>query len=117
MESKVILPTVIAENLATVVVGQDAAVRELSIVMSKRLGGLSAGNVLMVGSSGTGKTTLMRAVERYLANDPELAERSLLIRVHANVLAEQTAQGRAGEALLRRLFEEARDQLGSDASC
>jgi ATP-dependent Clp protease ATP-binding subunit ClpX len=116
MGSNVTLPSVIAEKLLEDVVGQQAAVQELSIVMSKRLGGLRAGNVLMVGSSGTGKTTLMRAVERFLVDDPELSKQSLLIRVHANVLAEQTEEGRAGEALLYRLLDEAREQMGPETS-
>ena len=116
MGTHVIPPTTVADRLSQRVVGQDEAVRELSIVMSKRLGGLNAGNVLMIGSSGTGKTTLMRAVEDFLKSEPDLASRSLLVRVHANVLAEQTERGRAGEALLLRLLAEARDQLGKQAS-
>lgn len=116
MGANVIPPTSIAERLSEQVIGQDEAVRELSIVMSKRLGGLTAGNVLMIGSSGTGKTTLMRAVERFLASHPELASQSLLVRVHANILAEQTEKGKVGEALLNRLLEAAREQMGPDAS-
>ena len=35
----------------------------MSVALSKKLAGLRVGNILMIGSSGTGKTTLMRAVE------------------------------------------------------
>jgi ATP-dependent Clp protease ATP-binding subunit ClpX len=109
------LPAEIASTLGTEVIGQEEAVREVSIALAKRLAGLVTGNVLLIGSSGTGKTTLMRAVENYLAADPSLADRSTLIRVHANVLAEQTREGRAGEALLLRILERARELSGPEA--
>jgi ATP-dependent Clp protease ATP-binding subunit ClpX len=105
----------IAEALGREVIGQDPAVRELSIALAKHLAGLATGNVLMIGSSGTGKTMLMRAIERYLAGEAALARYSTLIRVHANVLAEQTREGRTGQTLLLRLLERAREVLGRTA--
>ena len=108
------LPADIAGDLSRRVVGQEEAVREISIALSKRLAGLRTGNVLMVGSSGTGKTTLMRAVEEYLRADESLAEKTLLIRVHANVLAEVAEEGRGGEILLRRLLDQAIQEVGTD---
>ena len=108
-------PTEIATALARRVIGQKEALREMSIALAKKLAGLPVGNVLMIGSSGTGKTTLMRAVEEYLASDPQLAAGSLLIRIHANVLAEEAVEGRAGETVLLRLLERAREQAGEPA--
>ncbi len=108
-------PTQIAEFLWQKVIGQDEAVREMATALSKKLAGLQVGNILMVGSSGTGKTTLMRAVESFLASDPELSRRSTLVRMHANVLAEESLNGNPGEAVLLRLLERAREQLGADA--
>ena len=108
-------PAEIAGALGQRILGQEEAVREVSIAIAKRLAGLVTGNILMIGSSGTGKTSLMRAVEHYLASDPELANHSTLVRVHANVLAEQTVEGRAGEALLTRILDRAREQLGPEA--
>src|SRR5262249_42204543 len=104
-------PQTIAAALHQRVIGQGAAVREMSIALSKKLAGLRVGNILMIGSSGTGKTTLMRAVEVYLAADPMLATRSTVVRIHANVLGEEAQAGRPGEAVLRRLLERAREQL------
>ena len=105
-------PAEIAAALRSKVVGQAEAVEEMSIALAKHLAGLSTGNVLMIGSSGSGKTTLMRAVEGYLAADPALAKRATLVRLHANVLGEEAEAGRPGQAVLRRLLDKARDQLG-----
>ncbi len=114
MSRRVAEPGEVAEALHKRVVGQEEAVRELAVVLAKRLGGLPAGNVLLIGSSGTGKTTLMRAAEEYLAGFP--AEVSpCLVRIHANLLAERAEGGRAGEVLLRRLLERARETLGAEA--
>jgi len=106
-------PVEIAQRLGKRVIGQQEAVREMAIALSKKLAELKVGNILMIGSSGTGKTTLMRAVEGYLAADPELAIRSTVVRVHANVLGEEAEQGRSGGAVLRRLLDRAREQLGA----
>src|SRR5437762_5883837 len=106
-------PAEIAEALTRRILGQDEAVREISVALAKQLAGLRVGNILMIGSSGTGKTTLMRAVESFLAADPVLAPRSAVVRIHANVLGEEAERGRPGEAVLGRLLERAREQLGA----
>jgi ATP-dependent Clp protease ATP-binding subunit ClpX len=106
-------PAEIAAALSRRVFGQDEAVREMAVALTKHLAGLRVGNILLVGSSGTGKTTLMRGVEGFLASDPALASRSTVVRVHANVLGEEAAEGgRPGEAILLRLLQRAREQLG-----
>jgi ATP-dependent Clp protease ATP-binding subunit ClpX len=109
-------PAEIAEALDKRVIGQAGAVQEMAIALSKKLAGLGTGNILMVGSSGTGKTTLMRAVEGYLAADPRLTHRSAIVRLHANVLGEEAEAGRPGALVLRRLLERAREQLGAQAA-
>jgi ATP-dependent Clp protease ATP-binding subunit ClpX len=107
-------PLQIAAALSRRVVGQNEAVREMSVALTKKLAGLRVGNILMIGSSGSGKTTLMRAVEELLAANPALALRSTVLRVHANVLGEEAEAGLPGERLLARLLERARQQLGLD---
>jgi ATP-dependent Clp protease ATP-binding subunit ClpX len=104
-------PRDIAGELARRVIGQAEAVRELSVALAKKLAGLRVGHILMIGSSGTGKTTLMRAVEELLASRRDLALRSTVVRMHANVLGEEAERGRPGEAVLWRLLERAREQL------
>lgn len=116
MKVTVPAPPVIAAALQQRVIGQSAAIREMAIALAKKLAGLRVGNILMIGSSGTGKTTLMRAVESYLASDAALASRSTVVRIHANVLGEEAEAGRPGEAVLRRLLDRAREQLGPGAA-
>jgi len=109
-------PAAIAAVLSSKVIGQEVAVRDMAVALAKKLAGIDAGNLLLIGASGTGKTTLMRAVEDYFGTDLELSRRSTLIRVHANVLAEEAESGFAGESLLQSLYEKAREDLGSEAS-
>ena len=111
MSAKNPTPIEIARALAQRVIGQRGAVKEMAVALAKHLAGLTTGNILLIGSSGTGKTTLMRAVEGYLGSTPELATRSTVVRFHAKVLADEAEQGRPGEVVLRRLLERARDQL------
>ena len=94
------------EELSKTVVGQDEAIRELSVAIVKHLVGHPAPNILLIGNSGSGKTTLMRAVEQFLASRPELSHSANVIRINANVLAEEH-QG-YGRAVLGRLFANAR---------
>jgi ATP-dependent Clp protease ATP-binding subunit ClpX len=108
-------PAQIATALSKRVFGQPEAIREISVALAKKLANLRVGNILLIGSSGSGKTTLMRAVEEMLASTPALALRSTAVRVHANVLGEEASEGRAGETVLYRLLERAREQLGPSA--
>jgi ATP-dependent Clp protease ATP-binding subunit ClpX len=109
-------PAQIAQALGQRVIGQDEAVREMAVALAKKLAGLRTGNILMIGASGSGKTSLMQAVETLLAANPSLANRSCVVRVHANVLGEEAEQGTPGEKLLLRLLDHARQQLGLEAS-
>ena len=106
----------IANTLDRRVIGQRTAVDEMAIALAKKLAGVPVGNVLLVGASGTGKTTLMRAVEDYLGSREDLALKPIVVRMHANVLGEEARRGRPGEAVLGRLLDEARERLGADAS-
>ncbi len=108
-------PQELAVELGRRVIGQETAVRELAVAIAKKAAGLGVGHILLIGSSGTGKTTLMRAVEQILAGDLRLAGRSAVVRLHANVLGEEAEAGRPGAAVFRRLLERAREQLGDAA--
>src|SRR5213080_2886562 len=114
MDSFPLRPREVFEALSKTVVGQDEAIRELSVAIVKHLVGHPAPNMLLIGNSGSGKTTLMRAVEQFLASRPELSHSANVIRINANVLAEER-QG-YGRAVLGRLFANAKARLGPGGS-
>lgn len=106
-------PRDIFEELRKTVVGQDEAIRELSVALVKHLVGHPAPNILLIGNSGSGKTTLMRAVEYFLTTRPDLSRFANVVRLNANVLAEEHAG--YGRAVLGRLYQNAKARLGTDA--
>jgi len=107
-------PKDIFEELRKSVVGQDDAIREISVALVKHLVGHPAPNILLIGNSGSGKTTLMRAVEQFLAHTPDLGEYANVVRLNANVLAEER-QG-YGKVVLGRLYTNARKMLSTSAT-
>ena len=106
-------PQEIFDDLRKTVIGQDEAIREISVALVKHLSGHPAGNILLIGNSGSGKTTLMRAVEDFIVRRPELAQFSNVIRINANVLAEEH-QG-YGRAVLTRLYRNAAKAAPKDS--
>jgi ATP-dependent Clp protease ATP-binding subunit ClpX len=107
-------PRDIFEELRKSVVGQDEAIREISVALVKHLVGHPAPNILLIGNSGSGKTTLMRAVESFLSKTPDLGTYANVVRLNANVLAEEH-QG-YGKVVLGRLYANARKMLGPGAT-
>ncbi len=107
-------PQAIYDALRATVIGQEEALREVSVALVKHLGGHPAPNLLIIGNSGTGKTTLMKAVEGWLSAGTETAQLANVIRINANVLAEEHAG--YGRAVLTRLWMNARRKLGAGAS-
>ena len=105
-------PREVYESLKNIVVGQDEALREIAVAVVKHLVGQPAPNILLIGNSGSGKTTIMRAVEHYLASLPSLGEANV-VRINANVLAEEHAG--YGKAVLGRLYANAKKLTGPDA--
>src|SRR5256712_12589844 len=114
MESSTLRPKEVYEELRKSVVGQDDAIREISVAVVKHSVGHPAPNILLIGNSGSGKTTLMRAVEHFLSREKALNRFANVIRINANVLAEER-QG-YGRAVLGRLFVNAKARLGPGAS-
>lgn len=97
------------------VIGQGPAVREVAVALYKHLVGHTTGNILMIGGSGTGKTTIMRAVEGLLRDRPDLAEFGTVVRMNANLMADLASRGLQSTAVLDKLAIEARSRLGDRA--
>lgn len=113
MEPFSLRPREVFDALRKEVIGQDDAIREISVALVKHLVGHPAGNLLLIGNSGSGKTTLMRSAEQFLVARADLYQYANLVRINANVLAEER-QG-YGRAVLARLFANARRIFGPDA--
>lgn len=106
-------PRDIFDELRKHVVGQDDAIRELSVALVKHLVGQPAPNILLIGNSGSGKTTIMRAIEHFLSTHQRLGEFANVVRLNANVLAEEHSG--YGRSVLGRLYQNARSKLGAAA--
>jgi ATP-dependent Clp protease ATP-binding subunit ClpX len=106
-------PREVFEELRKTVVGQDDALRELSVAVVKHLVGHPAPNILLIGNSGSGKTTLMRSIEQFLGSRPGMDEYANVVRINANVLAEERSG--YGRAVLGRLLANARRMFGQEA--
>src|SRR5688500_10169997 len=107
-------PRDIFEELRKSVVGQDNAIREISVALVKHLVGQPAPNILLIGNSGSGKTTLMRAVEQFLTANKSLRDFANVVRLNANVLADER-QG-YGKVILGRLYTNAKKMLPPGAT-
>ena len=108
-------PPEIQNALKREVIGQSRALREVSVALYKHLIGHKTGNILMIGASGTGKTTIMKAVETLLREHPTFAEFGTVVRINANLLADLASRGLQSTAMLEKLVAEARLRFGEDA--
>lgn len=108
-------PVEINEFLQADVIGQQDILKFVSVAIFKHLAGEKYGNLLMIGNSGTGKTTIMRAMERLYQSHEEIHENRVVCIMNANQFA--TDEGMVDpNRLLTRLEERAREILGEGAS-
>jgi ATP-dependent Clp protease ATP-binding subunit ClpX len=107
-------PVDISQFLQQHVIGQEEALRYVSVAIFKHLQGEPFGNLMLVGSSGTGKTTIMRGVERLYQAHPELHEYRVVVIINANTFATDTGLVDTSR-LFVRLEERARQILGEGA--
>jgi ATP-dependent Clp protease ATP-binding subunit ClpX len=107
-------PPEINDQLARTVIGQREVLRYVSVAIFKHLEGEPFGNLIMIGSSGTGKTTVMRAVERFYAGTPELSKYRVVVILNANTFANDEGVIDTSR-LFVRLEERARRILGENA--
>lgn len=108
------LPTEIDSYLRRFVIGQEEVLRFVSVAIFKHLSGERFGNLMMIGNSGSGKTTVMRAMERLYADHDEFAQYRVVVILNANTFA--TDEGVVDTTrLFQTLEERARQLLGNDA--
>ena len=108
-------PRQIFADLSRDVIGQDAALQGMSVAIYKHLIEHSVGNVLMIGNSGTGKTTIMRALERFFSQTSGYEKYSTIIRINANLVADLASRGKQTNVVMDRLARQAASILGEKA--
>ena len=81
-------PSEIFSNLVKGVLGQDEALRFVSVAIYKHTTGKLPGNILLIGSSGTGKTTIMNNIQRLYRDVPEYAPFRSITTINANLLVD-----------------------------
>ena len=97
------------------VIGQEETLRYVSVAIFKHLQGEKFGNLLLIGNSGTGKTTIMRGIEALYNAHQEFAEYRVVLIMNANTFA--TEEGAVDTSrLFSRLEERTRQVLGEGAT-
>jgi len=108
-------PREIFTILSTDVIGQGKALQDMSVAIYKHLIEHSVGNVLMIGNSGTGKTTIMQAAERYFSQAQGFEKFSTIIRINANLVADLASRGKQTNVVMDRLAQQTVKILGEKA--
>lgn len=107
-----ITPTLIFDDLGQGVLGQDKALRFVSVAIYKHTTGKVPGNLLMVGNSGTGKTTIMNNIQRLYHDVPEYRPFRAVTIINANLLVDADHMEFRPDRLLTAVEQRARAILG-----
>jgi ATP-dependent Clp protease ATP-binding subunit ClpX len=94
-------PKDIYNHLAARVRAQEDVLRKVSVAVYKHVSGIRAGNLLLIGNSGTGKTTIMQAVRSFYETRQDLRQFRAMAIMNANMLVGD----REGEVETSRLFK------------
>jgi ATP-dependent Clp protease ATP-binding subunit ClpX len=108
-------PIEINDFLQADVIGQQDTLKFVSVAIFKHLQGERFGNLLMIGNSGTGKTTIMRSMERLYEKHEDIHANRVVCIMNANQFASEEGIVDPNR-LLVRLEERAREILGEDAT-
>jgi len=109
-------PSDLFKRLEKKVVDQTLALQQISISLFKHFRKLSIGNILLIGNSGTGKTTIMRAIEDMFRLDPELDIYSNAIRLNANLVAGDQSKELESSLVIAKLRENAELKMKEHAT-
>lgn len=105
-------PRFIFDHLAEGVLGQDKAVRFVSVAIYKHTTGKVPGNLLMIGNSGTGKTTIMNNIQRLYHDIPEYRPFRAVTIINANLLVDVERMEFQPERLFNAVEQRARAICG-----
>ena len=110
-----VMPKDVFEFMSKRVLGQRDVLRQISVAVYKHIVGLRAGNMLLVGNSGTGKTTIMKTIHRFYQSQEELKDFRVMAVVNANILAGEEVDIRTAR-LFAALEAAVKKQMGEDVS-
>jgi len=83
------LPVDIFQYMSGKVLGQKDVLRKIAVAVYKHIEGLRSGNVLLIGGSGTGKTTIMKAMQLFYNEHEGLNRFRIMTITNANMLLDQ----------------------------
>ncbi|MFV2071462.1 MAG: AAA family ATPase [Thermoanaerobaculales bacterium] len=111
-----ITPPHIFEELRKGVLGQNGALQYVSVAVYKHTTGRVPGNILLVGNSGTGKTTIMNNIQRMYHDVEEYKPFRAMTIINANLLVDGDRLEFQPERLLAAVEQRARALVGADPS-
>jgi ATP-dependent Clp protease ATP-binding subunit ClpX len=106
----------IFEELRKGVLGQDEALRFAAVAIYKHTTGRMSGNFLLIGNSGTGKTTIMNNIQRLYDTLPEYRWFRVLTVLNANLLVDSERTEFRPDRILSAVEQRARVLLGEKPS-
>jgi ATP-dependent Clp protease ATP-binding subunit ClpX len=109
-----IKPPMIYEELHHGVLGQRKALHFVSVAIFKHTTGKVPGNLLMVGNSGTGKTTIMNNIQRLYNEVPEYKPFRAVTIINANLLVDIDRMEFRPDRLLQAVEQRARAIAGNN---
>jgi ATP-dependent Clp protease ATP-binding subunit ClpX len=107
-----ITPAQILAELRTGVLGQDDALRFVSVAIYKHATGKVSGNIILIGNSGTGKTTIMNNIQRLYHEVPEFNPFRAMAILNANLLVDSDRLEFRPDRLLNAVEQRARSVIG-----
>ncbi|MCH9646774.1 MAG: AAA family ATPase [Deltaproteobacteria bacterium] len=110
---KDITPPLIFDELNRGVLGQDRALRFVSVAVYKHTTGKVSGNLLMIGNSGTGKTTIMNNLQRLYNEVPEYRPFRAVTIINANLLVDADRLEFRPDRLMSAVEQRARAIVGA----
>ncbi|MCK5010167.1 MAG: AAA family ATPase [Deltaproteobacteria bacterium] len=113
-ELKNFLPKKIFEFLSKSVLGQDDVLKYVSVALYRHINHSKADNILLIGNSGTGKTTIMKAIKAFYDAYEELKIFRVMVIMNANMLIGEDEADVQCIRLFKNIENKIRTLLGKD---
>ena len=111
-----IAPPQIFNELRKGVLGQNGALRYVSVAVYKHTTGKVPGNILLIGNSGTGKTTIMNNIQRMYHDVEEYRPFRAMTILNANLLVDSERMEFQPARLMEAVEQRARALVGENPS-